>query len=241
MLAQPRRHLCDGVLARDCGNGRGPALLWRPGSDGLGGKDRSLRGAADRLDRASTAVGVEHDVKEYPPGRARLSQRPRRSWRQDAAPVRRLGAGLRNTLARIGLPRGICARRTSAHPRLLRSAFEAVEARDRPVLPVPGGGRPTTGRDRSGKAPASVCCDARKDCPLATRRNTEGGSQRNCSLTRTRPALAMSRSIWPLLVAALVCAESAARVRDRGSQFWGGVALQSRRHAPGADQSRAGS
>ena len=31
-----------------------------------GGKDRSLRGAADRLERALTAVGVEHDVKEYP-------------------------------------------------------------------------------------------------------------------------------------------------------------------------------
>ncbi len=31
-----------------------------------GGKDRTLRGAADRLERALTAVGVEHDVKEYP-------------------------------------------------------------------------------------------------------------------------------------------------------------------------------
>jgi carboxymethylenebutenolidase len=31
-----------------------------------GRKDRALRGAADRLDRALTAVGVEHDVKEYP-------------------------------------------------------------------------------------------------------------------------------------------------------------------------------
>lgn len=31
-----------------------------------GGRDRSLRGAADRLDRALTAAGVEHDVKEYP-------------------------------------------------------------------------------------------------------------------------------------------------------------------------------
>jgi carboxymethylenebutenolidase len=31
-----------------------------------GGRDRSLRGAADRLDRVLTAVGVEHDVKEYP-------------------------------------------------------------------------------------------------------------------------------------------------------------------------------
>lgn len=31
-----------------------------------GGRDRSLRGAAERLDRALTAVGVDHDVKEYP-------------------------------------------------------------------------------------------------------------------------------------------------------------------------------
>jgi carboxymethylenebutenolidase len=32
----------------------------------FGAKDRTLRGAADRLDKALTAVGVEHDVKEYP-------------------------------------------------------------------------------------------------------------------------------------------------------------------------------
>ena len=31
-----------------------------------GGTDRTLRGAAGRLDRVLTAVGVEHDVKEYP-------------------------------------------------------------------------------------------------------------------------------------------------------------------------------
>jgi carboxymethylenebutenolidase len=31
-----------------------------------GGRDRALRGAAQRLDEALTAVGVEHDVKEYP-------------------------------------------------------------------------------------------------------------------------------------------------------------------------------
>jgi carboxymethylenebutenolidase len=31
-----------------------------------GRKDRSLRGAAGRLERALTAAGVEHDVKEYP-------------------------------------------------------------------------------------------------------------------------------------------------------------------------------
>ena len=31
-----------------------------------GAKDRTLRGAAARLERALTAVGVAHDVKEYP-------------------------------------------------------------------------------------------------------------------------------------------------------------------------------
>jgi carboxymethylenebutenolidase len=31
-----------------------------------GGRDRSLRGAAARLEQALTAAGVEHDVKEYP-------------------------------------------------------------------------------------------------------------------------------------------------------------------------------
>jgi len=31
-----------------------------------GGKDRGLRGAADRLDRSLTAAGIDHDVKEYP-------------------------------------------------------------------------------------------------------------------------------------------------------------------------------
>ena len=31
-----------------------------------GAKDRTLRGAAGRLDRALTTVGVDHDVKEYP-------------------------------------------------------------------------------------------------------------------------------------------------------------------------------
>lgn len=32
----------------------------------FGGRDRTLRGAANRLDRALTAAGVEHDVHEYP-------------------------------------------------------------------------------------------------------------------------------------------------------------------------------
>ena len=32
----------------------------------FGGKDRALRGAAERLDRALALVGVDHDVKEYP-------------------------------------------------------------------------------------------------------------------------------------------------------------------------------
>jgi carboxymethylenebutenolidase len=32
----------------------------------FGGRDRTLRGAAARLDSALTAAGVVHDVKEYP-------------------------------------------------------------------------------------------------------------------------------------------------------------------------------
>jgi carboxymethylenebutenolidase len=32
----------------------------------FGAKDRTLRGAADKLERALTADGVDHDVKEYP-------------------------------------------------------------------------------------------------------------------------------------------------------------------------------
>jgi carboxymethylenebutenolidase len=32
----------------------------------FGARDRTLRGAADRLERALTALGVEHEVKEYP-------------------------------------------------------------------------------------------------------------------------------------------------------------------------------
>jgi len=32
----------------------------------FGGKDRTLHGAASRLERAARANGVEHDVKEYP-------------------------------------------------------------------------------------------------------------------------------------------------------------------------------
>jgi carboxymethylenebutenolidase len=31
-----------------------------------GGRDRVLRGAAERLDQALTAAGVEHDIREYP-------------------------------------------------------------------------------------------------------------------------------------------------------------------------------
>jgi carboxymethylenebutenolidase len=42
-----------------------------------GGKDRSLRGAADRLELALTANGIAHDVKEYPEaGHAFLNDYP---------------------------------------------------------------------------------------------------------------------------------------------------------------------
>lgn len=37
-----------------------------PIAGSYGGRDRSLRGAAARLDKALTAAGVKHDVKEYP-------------------------------------------------------------------------------------------------------------------------------------------------------------------------------
>jgi carboxymethylenebutenolidase len=32
----------------------------------FGGKDRNLRGAAQKLERALEALGIDHDVKEYP-------------------------------------------------------------------------------------------------------------------------------------------------------------------------------
>ena len=34
--------------------------------DSFGAKDRTLRGAADRLEGALSAAGVDHGVKEYP-------------------------------------------------------------------------------------------------------------------------------------------------------------------------------
>ncbi len=51
----PKDSYTESFLARAC-----------PIVGSYGAKDRALRGAADRLDRALTAVGVDHDVKEYP-------------------------------------------------------------------------------------------------------------------------------------------------------------------------------
>lgn len=48
-----------------------------------GGRDRSLRGAAERLDRALDTLGIQHDVKEYPDaGHAFMHPdgEPSRSW-----------------------------------------------------------------------------------------------------------------------------------------------------------------
>jgi len=47
-----------------------PDLLTRacPIVGSFGGRDRTLRGAARRLESALTAAGVAHDVKEYPAG-----------------------------------------------------------------------------------------------------------------------------------------------------------------------------
>ncbi|MGB0097260.1 MAG: dienelactone hydrolase family protein [Solirubrobacteraceae bacterium] len=62
------RVACLISVMRDVRAGRGRSFDERacPIVGSHGGKDRSLRGAADRLDRALTAIGVEHDVKEYP-------------------------------------------------------------------------------------------------------------------------------------------------------------------------------
>ena len=61
-----------------------------------GAKDRTLRGAADRLERALTAVGVDHDVKEYPEaGHAFLNDLP-----PSAQPLRK--RNLSSTLASYG-------------------------------------------------------------------------------------------------------------------------------------------
>lgn len=51
----PKYAYTDGFLRNAC-----------PIVGSYGGKDRALRGAAERLDTVLTAVGVEHDVKEYP-------------------------------------------------------------------------------------------------------------------------------------------------------------------------------
>ena len=160
-----------------------------------GGKDRCTAGG-----RRSPRPGIDGRrgrarCQGVPAGRALLSQRPRRSWRQDAAPVLRLGAGLRNTLARIGLQRGIRARRTPAHPRVLRSAPEAVDGPDRPELAErnarPGTAGPGWGQtgDRSGSlrqggGVSLLRCPGRA-APSQRHATQRAGSRRNCSLTRT--------------------------------------------------------
>jgi len=51
----PRYAYTPGFLSRAC-----------PVVASYGGRDRTLRGAAARLEQALTAAGIEHDVKEYP-------------------------------------------------------------------------------------------------------------------------------------------------------------------------------
>jgi Dienelactone hydrolase family len=94
-----------------------------------GGKDRSLRGAADRLDRTD-GRRVGHDVKEYPQaGHAFLNDH------EGAGDKTPLPFSVPEPVFGIlcpgsGLPRGICTRCTPAHPRVLQSALETVEGRD---------------------------------------------------------------------------------------------------------------
>ena len=46
-----------------------------------GAKDRANRGTAQKLDRVLQALGVDHDVKEYPDAGTRVPQRPRKRRR----------------------------------------------------------------------------------------------------------------------------------------------------------------
>ncbi len=86
-----------------------------------GGRDRSLRGAADRLDRALTAVGVEHDVKEDPEaGHAFLNDH---DGAGDRTP---LLFAVGEVLPRRRLPRGLRAGRPSPNHRLLGCPSEGV-------------------------------------------------------------------------------------------------------------------
>jgi len=55
MERRPKDAYAAGFLDRAC-----------PIVGSYGAKDRGLRGAADRLERALTVAGVDHDVKEYP-------------------------------------------------------------------------------------------------------------------------------------------------------------------------------
>jgi len=80
-----------------------------------GGKDRALRGAADRLDRALTAVEVEHDVKEYPAaGHAFLNDHE--------------GAGDKNPLAVLGPVFGLLSPGSGYHEESARDARRRILA-----------------------------------------------------------------------------------------------------------------
>jgi carboxymethylenebutenolidase len=68
-LLQARR---DGVMASSVNYGTANAYAEAalrgacPIVGSFGGKDRNLRGAAQKLEQALAALGVDHDVKEYP-------------------------------------------------------------------------------------------------------------------------------------------------------------------------------
>jgi carboxymethylenebutenolidase len=68
LLAAPRRVFAASAVNYGLVPKEADALLAGacPIVAGYGGKDRSLRGHAARLDRALAANGVDHDVKEYP-------------------------------------------------------------------------------------------------------------------------------------------------------------------------------
>ena len=85
----------------------------------FGGKNRNLRGAAQKLDRALEALGVDHDVKEYPDAGAYLPQRPPRGGRLER-PVHGDRTSPCNGWVHRRLPRTLSPRCPPTHPVVLR-------------------------------------------------------------------------------------------------------------------------
>ena len=97
-----------------------------------GGKDRTLRGAAERLN-----VRWRRGVAQWPSTGTGHWFRPRRSGRQESISAFGVRAGLWIIGAGSRLPRGCGARHPAAHRGVLRRALDAL-TRESPVTSVTG-------------------------------------------------------------------------------------------------------